>query len=134
MQLRQPDRGAVEPAARKDVGQRGLRRLGARPWVLGHVAEGPASQNEPARGVVLAGHHLEQAGLARAVAPDEADLVPDRDDERRVRQDTTPGDVDGEITYLQHPARCYVAGEAAFGQSQLSRPGGRSKNEKAPRP
>src|SRR5438128_608170 len=50
---------------------------------------------------------LEQARLAGAVAPHQADLVSRGDGEARVRQHAARGDVDGKVADLQHEARHY---------------------------
>ena len=112
MKLGEPRRRAVETAARKDVRECGLRRLRARPRVLRDVAERPAAQHQAGGRVVLAGEHLEQAGLAGAVPADEADLVPRGDGEARVRQHPLRHDVDGEVSDLEHGDRMLRSGAA----------------------
>ena len=76
--------------------------LGARPRILRHVAQGSSAQHDPARSVVVPGQDLQQACLARAVAADEADLVPRGNGEARVGQHSARCDVDGETSGLDH--------------------------------
>ena len=56
----------------------------------------------PAYGVRGAAEHRQQAGLAGAVAADEADLVAGADREAGALDEQAPADLDGEPTYLQH--------------------------------
>jgi len=115
----------VETSPREDVRERRIRRLRARPRILGHVAQRPAAEHKPARGIVLTGQDLEQARLARAVAPDQAHLVARGDGEARVREDAARGDVDGETTDLKHDGMLRAAPRDVL--SHIKRPGGRSK-------
>src|SRR5258708_1833925 len=117
MELREVDRGAVQPSPGQDVCQRRLRGFGTRAGVLGHVAERALPQDEPGGGVVFAREHFEQTRLAGAVASDQSDLVAGRHGEARVREHAARDDVDGEVSDLKHDTRCYVPADAAFGQT-----------------
>ena len=64
-----------------------VNRFCSRPWVLRHVAEGAAAQDQSGLGVVLARKHLEQARLAGAVA------AGDHRGSGRIRRDGGLGDV-----------------------------------------
>ena len=109
VQLDQSRRGAVQAAARQDVRKRAVGGFCARPRILRDVAKCAAAQHEAGRGVVLAGQHLEQARLARAIAADEPDLVPGVDSEAGVGEHAARRDVDGESSGLQHGvSNCYV--------------------------
>ena len=70
VQLLQPLGRAVESAPREDVRQRRLRRFGAGPRVLRDVAKRPAAEDQAGGRIVLGREHLQEAGLARAVAAD----------------------------------------------------------------
>src|SRR2546426_3971336 len=109
MQLGETRSRAVETSPGEDVRERRVRSLRARTGILRHVAERPAAQHKPAGGIDLAGQHLEQARLARAVATYQADFVPGGDCETGVGQHATRGDVDGETTYLKHDGMLRVA-------------------------
>jgi hypothetical protein len=50
----------------------------------------------------LARDQAQQRGLARAVAADEADLVPRRDARRGLVEDDAPLDAEGEIVDVKH--------------------------------
>ena len=86
---------------------------------LGYVPQNPRPRSEAAgavhdarRGVGGAAQHLQQAGLAGAVAADEADLVAGADREAGTLEHEGAADLDGELTDLQHPAMV-VAGRFA---------------------
>ena len=53
-------------------------------------------------GLQLAGDQAQQRGLARAVAADEADLVPRRNARRGLVEDDAPLDAVGEVVDVQH--------------------------------
>src|SRR4029077_10171649 len=93
--------GAIQTPAGKDVGQRRRRCLASRPRILGDVAKGPSTERHASGRVVLAGQDLEQARLARAVAPDKADLVSGGHGEARVRDDPARNDIDGKTSNLE---------------------------------
>ena len=57
----------------------------------------------PANGSAGAAQHLEQAGLAGAVAADQADLVAGADREAGALEDDGAAHLDGELADLQHP-------------------------------
>ena len=59
-------------------------------------------EDDAARRLDLAGEHFEQAGLAGAVAADQADLVPVAQQEAAVFDDSAGGDFHGEIGCLEH--------------------------------
>src|SRR5437016_12360438 len=75
-------------------------RAGSR--VLRHITQGPATQHEAGRRVVLAGQHLEQARLAHPVAADEADLVACVDREACIAEHASCRDIDGKSSRLDH--------------------------------
>src|SRR3989442_7488374 len=82
--------------------------------VLRHVTQGPATQHEAGRRVVLAGQHLEQARLAHPVAADEADLVAGVDREACIAEHASCRDIDGKSSRLDHGgAQWYVPMPAA---------------------
>src|SRR3989442_6030547 len=88
-------------------------RAGSR--VLRHVTEGPATEHDAGRRVVLAGQHLEQARLAHPVAADEADLVACVDREACIAEYASCRDIDGKSSRLDHGgAKCYVWMPSAF--------------------
>src|SRR5207247_5083456 len=88
-------------------------RAGSR--VLRHITQGPATQHEAGRRVVLAGQHLEQARLAHPVAADEADLVACVDREACIAEHASCRDIDGKSSRLDHGgAQSYVRMPSAF--------------------
>ena len=93
----------VDATAREHVGDR---RAGVSgridPRILGQVAE-PALADHPSRGRLgVAAEDAEQAGLAGAVAPDEADLVLGHDGEVGPLDDEAAANRHGETLRLQH--------------------------------
>ena len=71
---------------------------------LRHPADAGGAGNIDAAvvGLQLARDQAQQRGLARAVAPDEADLVPRRDARRGLVEDDAPLDAEGEVVDVQH--------------------------------
>ena len=93
-----------KPAAGEDVAQGGGVLVDAvEPGVLRQVAEAAGPVDEARRGVGRAAQHLEQAGLAGAVATDQADLVPGADGEAGTLEDEGAADLHRELADLQHP-------------------------------
>src|SRR5260370_38313328 len=97
MQLLQPRCRLVEAAPGEDMREGCLRRLGAWPRVLRHVAERAAAQHQPSLGVVLAGEHLQDARLAGPVAADEPALLAGGPAAARVGQNPAPPPLDAEV-------------------------------------
>src|SRR3989442_6967678 len=92
-----------------------MRSFPAGSRVLRHVTQGPATQHEAGRRVVLAGQHLEQARLAHPVAADEADLVAGVDPEACIAEHASCRDIDGKSSRLDHGgAKSYGPVRAAF--------------------
>ena len=93
----------VEAAARQHVRQRGAVEPGAaRGRILRKEADELGPQHDAGRGRVRAGEHPQQRRLARAVAPDETDLVAGVQRERRVGEREPPTHLDCEIADLEH--------------------------------
>src|SRR6185312_3255382 len=107
----------VESAAGKDVAQSRLVGVGPGSWVLRYIAQGPQQVHQAGFRVVLAGEDAEQAGFAGAVSSHQADLFARGHGEAGVGEDPARGDVDGEISNLEHEWRCYLPPSPAFGQA-----------------
>ena len=82
--------GGVDPLA-----------LGA--GVLGQVAEAALDVGDARRRFGAASEHLQEAGLARPVPPDQPDLVAGAHGERGRLEGEAPADLDREVPYGQHP-------------------------------
>ena len=98
----------VEAAARQDVGQRGdaVEEAGDA-GVLREVAERALTMHDADRGGGRAAEHAQQAGLARTVAADEADLVAGADRQRGAFDDETAADLNRQLAGLQHEVQGY---------------------------
>ena len=94
----------VETAARQHVRERGAVEPGAaRRRILRQVADrARAGSTTPAAAGVSPDEHLQQRGLADAVAADETDLVAGAQRERGAGQREPATDFDGEIADLEH--------------------------------
>ena len=107
-QLLDADGRLVEAAARQDVGQRGdaVEEPGDA-GVLREVAERALTMHDADRGGSRTPEHAEQAGLARTVAADEADLVAGADRQRGAFDDETAADLNRQLAGLQHEVQGY---------------------------
>ena len=74
------------------------------PRVLRQVAEAAAAVHDAGVRVGGAAEHLQQAGLAGAVAADQPDLVAGADREAGAVEDDVAADLHRELSHLQHPA------------------------------
>ena len=100
----------VDAAPGQDVGDGGATVEDAGDArVLRQVAERALADDPPGRRLGLAAEHAEQARLAGAVAPDEADLVAGHDGEVGRLDDEPAADLDRERLRLEHRPR--VSGE-----------------------
>ena len=116
-QLLDAHHGLVEPPARQDVAHRGGGVVDAvEPRVLGQVAEAAGAVHDAGVGRLGAAQHLEQAGLAGAVAADQADLVAGADREAGALEDDGATHLDGELADLQH--RTMLTGRGARGRTR----------------
>ena len=104
----------VEAAARQHVGEAvGVVGDGFLAGVLRQVAGGAVPLDQAGLGWVGPAEDLEQRGLARAVAADEADLVARADLEGHPVDDRLAADLDDEVPHAQHRSSQPPAGEAS---------------------
>ena len=100
------DGGLVEAPAREHVGER--RQVvghAVEAGVLRQVAEAAGVVHDPVGRRAGAAQHLEQRGLAGAVAPDQPDLVAGADRERHAVEQDRPTCLDAEVPGLEHRSR-----------------------------
>ncbi len=79
------------------------------PWVLREVAEAAAAVHDAGVRVGGPAEHLQEAGLAGAVAADQPDLVAGADREAGAVEDDVAADLHRELADLQH--RAMLTGE-----------------------
>ena len=104
-QLLQLGGSLVQAPPRQDMGQAGSGAgVPGAPRILTEEADPPPHGHGAGCGRHLSAEHLEQAGLARSVAPDETYFVTGAHQERRLLQREAPSYFHAQLAGLEHPS------------------------------